>query len=179
MIIAITGILGSGKTTVSGMFKDKGASVIDADRIGWKVLNEKKAEIVKAFGDVLTSGRVNRNKLRKIVFSDERKLNKLNKITHPSIRAEIKRQAKGDGLKVIDVALYDKLGIGKIADKKIVVDTDVVKICRRLAKKYKKDEILRIIKTQKQSRRASFKVNNNLSLRYTQNQVNSILNRIK
>lgn len=180
MIIAITGILGSGKTTVSNMFRKKGAFVVDADRIGWKVLESKKATIEKVFGSgVFANGKVSRAKLRKMVFNDNRNLNKLNRITHPSIRQEIKKQIKKKRMTVIDVALYDKLKIDSIADKKIIVDTDIQKICSRLEKKYKKEEILGIIRTQKQSRRADFKVDNNFSIKYTEEQVNSIFNRIK
>ena len=46
MIIAVTGILGSGKTTVSKMFEQLGAELIEVDKLGWKVLEEKRRRLL-------------------------------------------------------------------------------------------------------------------------------------
>ena len=89
MIIGITGSFGSGKTTVANMFRKYGFRVINADRLYHNIYNKNnslKKQIKKEFGAA------NRAKLRKIVFNNPNKLKKLNKITHPLIINEIKKQ---------------------------------------------------------------------------------------
>ena len=72
MIIAITGLMGVGKTTVSQMFESLGANVINADDIGHELLcrNEVKNRILSEFGsDVLTDDIIDREKLASKVIA--------------------------------------------------------------------------------------------------------------
>jgi len=183
VVIAVTGILGAGKTTIANMLKEKGAALIEPDKIGWKVLEQKKDKIITSFGnEAITKGKVDRKKLGQIVFNNKKQLEKLNKITHTEIIKQIKDEIKKKKQKIIiiDAALYDKLKLGEITHKKILVKTTTEKICERLLNKYKKQQILDIIKIQKQSERADHTIDNNFSLEYTQKQVNilwQILNR--
>jgi len=182
-IIAVTGILGAGKTTIATMLGKKGAALVEADKIGWKVLEQKKDKIIKAFGDkILTKGKVDRKKLGQVVFNNKKQLEKLNKITHKEIIKQIREEIKKKKEKIIiiDAALYDKLKLSEITHKKILVKTNTDKICERLLNKYPKQQTLNIIKMQKQSERADHVIDNNFSLEYTQKQINvlwQILNR--
>lgn len=73
-IVALTGGIGSGKTTVASAFARHGVAVVDADIIARKVVQMNTpalAKIVKRFGHaiLMTSGELNRTALREIIFS--------------------------------------------------------------------------------------------------------------
>ena len=84
--IAITGGIGSGKTTVAKLLVDKGVVLVDADQIvkdlqkpGGEVFNR----IVEIYGNeiLLDDGELDRQKIAEIVFNDENELSKLNDIS--------------------------------------------------------------------------------------------------
>jgi len=96
-IIGLTGGIASGKSTVSKILKDLGATIVDADVIAREVVKKgEKAlkDIENYFGkDVINDdGTLNRKKLGRIVFNDYEKLNILNQITHPEIRKRVYRE---------------------------------------------------------------------------------------
>jgi dephospho-CoA kinase len=91
----LTGSIGSGKSVVAGMFRELGAKVIDADRLGHEELRagtRTHREIVARFGpQVLDSaGEIDRRRLGEVVFSDPAKRAELNAIIHPAIMARRK-----------------------------------------------------------------------------------------
>lgn len=95
-VIGITGGIASGKTLVSKILTDLGAYSINADLIGHQIYLPGKdpwKDIVATFGpDILKADQtVDRAKLGAIVFSDKEALKKLNRITHPRIVEEVKR----------------------------------------------------------------------------------------
>jgi dephospho-CoA kinase len=135
MIIAgITGTIGTGKSTVAGMFKDLGAYVIDHDQLARQVVEPGKTAwqgIIGCFGrEVLEQDQsINRSKLAALVFNDPQKLQKLNSIVHPAILdmdtklvAEIKK-ADPNAFVVKDVPLLLEIG-RKIA--RLLVDRIIV-----------------------------------------------------
>jgi len=89
IIVGITGGSGSGKSHICSLFKQHGYDVIDTDVIARQVMDKGEAcllETVEEFGnEILENGNLNRKKLAKIVFSDEKKLKKLNEISHKYI----------------------------------------------------------------------------------------------
>ena len=90
MIIGITGSIGSGKTTMSGIFARQGFLSINADKIGHEMLKRDSAiykKIIKHFGNKILdeNKNIDRKKLGNLVFYDSEKLEKLNSITHPII----------------------------------------------------------------------------------------------
>lgn len=91
--IAITGSLGSGKTTVCQLFKKYGAYCIDTDVIAHQLLSQNRhciAEVVQEFGsDIVIKDKIDRSKLAGIVFADYNNLYKLERILHPRILKEI------------------------------------------------------------------------------------------
>jgi len=134
--IGITGPIASGKSTVASLLKEKGAMVIDADRIARDVVEPDKPawkEIVAYFGEdvLLHDRRLNRRKLGKIVFENPDKLEVLNKAIHPPVIDEINKRVKhveaeyGDGkVVVIDVPLLIEVGLHKQCDLTVVVTAD-------------------------------------------------------
>ena len=97
MIIGLTGGIASGKTTVARFLEELGARVISADDISREIMQKGKPvwqKIIKEFGNKILkeSGEIDRFRLGKMVFRDNKKLRLLEKITHPHIIAEMKRR---------------------------------------------------------------------------------------
>ena len=90
--VAITGGIGTGKTTISNMFADKGVSVFNSDEIAKKIMNTNsllKNEIVTAFGDkVYDKNKLNKEYLSDVIFNNESLLKKTNSIVHPYVADE-------------------------------------------------------------------------------------------
>lgn len=109
LVIGLTGNFGTGKTTVSQMLAELGATIIDADKLGHELLQpdtETYGEIVAAFGRSILkpNGDIDRNKLGKLVFADAAALSKLNRIIHPRIYELAKQRIeeyRKSGAKVI------------------------------------------------------------------------------
>ena len=93
--VGITGGIGAGKTLACEILSLLGAPIIDTDKVARELSAPGTPELGKicaAFGDdiVDTRGMLRRNKLRRVVFSDERKRKQLEEILHPPIRERIK-----------------------------------------------------------------------------------------
>jgi len=90
--VAITGGIGTGKTTISNMFADKGVPVFNSDEIAKKIMNTNsllKNEIVTAFGDkVYDKNKLNKEYLSDVIFNNESLLKKINSIVHPYVADE-------------------------------------------------------------------------------------------
>ena len=124
--IAVTGGIGSGKTTVCNIIKERGYPVFSCDEIYAELLNGGKltADIVNAFGeDVLNgSGGIDKKKLANCVFGDDKKLQILNAITHPKIFDEMfSRAEKYDAITFFEVPLLFEGGYQNLFDNVIVV----------------------------------------------------------
>jgi dephospho-CoA kinase len=111
-IIGLVGGIGSGKTTVAGLFKQLGAEVISADPIAHRVLNSPKvrARIVHTWGeDVLDlSGKIDHARLAERVFTRPKALNKLNMLIHPRVSRIIDQRLsrfRAKGILVLDLPL--------------------------------------------------------------------------
>ena len=91
--VAITGNIGSGKSTFTKFLFEAGYPVILADDISKEILAgdiEVKEEIIKEFGARLFQGdKINNKLLADLVFSDPKKLKKINSILHPRVRKRI------------------------------------------------------------------------------------------
>ncbi len=138
--IGITGIIGSGKSTVSQALKKKGVPVIDLDAVAKEVLGRKEVhdDIEREFGPGLVEkGAVVIEKLRDTVFADTEKLRKLEAITHPRILDRMWQTIKdlensGQKAIIIDGPLLFETGLYKEFDKTVVVGADMDIIRQRL-----------------------------------------------
>ena len=163
VIIGLCGNVCAGKSTVARIFKDFGAEVIDADEVSRRVTEPGTRafeRITEAFGSTVTGadGKINREKLGEMVFSDVKKRKTLEAITHPEIRDEITarvKKAKKSGAKavVIEAALLSRSGsgvLGKMIDHLILVDASEGKKIERMAKRdgFNEAEAKRRLKSQ-------------------------------
>lgn len=89
-VIALTGGIGAGKSTVAQFFSELGASVVDADhlaRIAIERGSEGFDEVIARFGEkILANGDINRKALAEIVFSDPAAKSDLEAIIHPRVQ---------------------------------------------------------------------------------------------
>jgi dephospho-CoA kinase len=95
--IALTGGIGSGKSTIALKFQQLGVPVIDSDIIAREVVQPGSSclhKIIQEFGSevVTSSGNLDREALRAIIFKDHKAKTKLEHILHPEIYEEIENQ---------------------------------------------------------------------------------------
>ncbi|WP_347060405.1 dephospho-CoA kinase [Blastococcus sp. HT6-30] len=131
--IGLTGGIGSGKSTVARLLAERGALVVDADRIAREVLEPGTpglAAVADEFGDgvLAPDGSLDRGALAAVVFSDETARRRLDALVHPLVRkrsAELVAAAPADAVVVNDVPLLVETGQAGSYDLVLVVDTDV------------------------------------------------------
>lgn len=88
--IVITGVIGSGKSTVVNLLRVYGFSIIDADEIAHRALDESIDEIKSEFGsEFIKDNKVDRKSLGSLIFSDSKAKKKLENILHPLIKEQI------------------------------------------------------------------------------------------
>ena len=130
-IIGLTGGIGSGKSTVSGMLRELGAAVVDADEAARAVVEPGQpalAEIRAEFGDeVIGPGdQLDRKALAARVFNDEPARLKLNAITHPKVREWMgarmaEADAAGAAVAFMDTPLLFETGLDAGVAETVVV----------------------------------------------------------
>jgi dephospho-CoA kinase len=194
IIIGLTGGIATGKSTVTGMFKQMNIPVIDADEVSRSVVNDDSfviEGIERAFGTVVINpdGTLNRKELGKIVFSDSKKLDILNKIIQPAIRGRIERmledfKKKDPAVIVIDIPLLYEFNYESMTDYIIVVYVNNEYQIERLIKRDKisRDEAVKRIKSQmpmnKKMELADYVIDNSCEMFETQKQLKDILTKI-
>lgn len=196
MIIGLTGGFNSGKTTVAGMFREKNALVIDADKLAHKSLapyTKVWKKVVTHFGKAILrrNAQINRAKLGSIVFKDKKKLKWLAGVIHPEVIFKIKRLIKKykkqypGRLIIVDVPLLFEAGVNSLFDKLIVVNSLVNKQIERAHLKtgLSRSDILRRINSQiplaKKIKLADFVIDNRGTLRKTRIQVGRIYEEVR
>ena len=137
--IVITGTIASGKSTLCKLLESKGFIVISADEVNKSLLNpgainyesiKKSGEFDKAF----INESLDKEKLGQIIFSDENKLKKLNKITHRNILNEIKKQIDliDEKAVFVEIPLYFQMEVKFDADEVWLVVADYETQIKRL-----------------------------------------------
>lgn len=130
-LIGLTGGIGSGKSAVAGTFATLGATVVDADAISRQLTVAGGAAIdalAARFGDafILSDGSMDRDRMRRLVFSDPTARRQLEAVVHPLVHAETFRQArqaaeKGKSCVVLDIPLLIESGRWRPQVNRIVV----------------------------------------------------------
>jgi len=161
LIIGLTGGVASGKTAVSGVLKEEGAYIIDADQIARELVQPHQPawnELVRTFGEeILQEDRsIDRKKLADRVFADPNQRKLLDQILHPLITEEMDRRTKEIGQKnpqaivVIDAPLLIEVGYHRQVDKVMVVTSTQAQQVERLKGRdgISFEEALRILSSQ-------------------------------
>lgn len=129
VVLGVTGSIGAGKSTVANIFRNYKIPVFDADFEARAVLKKNKTVLKKIkneFPWAFSDGSINRRQIGRVVFTNDQKLQTLEKIIHPYVLSKIqlflKREKRsGTRLVVLDIPLLFETGLEKICDKIIVV----------------------------------------------------------
>jgi dephospho-CoA kinase len=141
--IGLTGGIGSGKSTVSARLAERGAVIVDADRIAREVVapgTPGLAAVAEAFGDdvLAADGSLDRPALAAIVFADPEARRRLDAIVHPLVRAratEVAAAAPPGAVVVNDVPLLVETGQAGSYDLVLVVAADLeTRVARLVAR---------------------------------------------
>ena len=132
LLIGLTGNIASGKSTVARLLSERGATIIDADVLARRVVEPGMPafdEIVRRWGSdvVAPDGSLDRDALRRLVFSHHEQLEELNEIVHPEVAAYRDRlveeaRQRGDRLVVQDIPLLFERGLVEQFDRIVLVD---------------------------------------------------------
>ena len=155
-IIGLTGGIGSGKTTVSNMFKDLGIPVYIADVEAKKLMNNSKVirrKLIELFGNQAYENNVlNRAYIASKIFNDDSYLNKMNAIIHPSVALHFKKWLKKQTSKYVikEAAIIFEHNMQSQYDSIITVIANKDKRIDRILKRDNttREKIMAIIKHQ-------------------------------
>lgn len=195
MILGLTGGIATGKSTVTGMLRERGIPVIDADQIAREVVEPGKPAyeaIVRHFGReiLLNDAQIDRKKLGEVVFSDEAERQKLNAIVHPEVRRVMREEAEAaeaNGAEIVfmDIPLLFESKLQHMVEKIVVVYAPAD---MQLARMIERDELeeeqahkrLRAQFPIDQKRtEADFLIDNSTSREETERQVEELLSVIR
>ncbi len=117
-VIAVTGGIGSGKSTFCALLQDKGFPVFSCDKIYAELLAEGRLNdsLRNAFPECFDEKGLNRRALAEAVFANERKLYALNEITHPEILRELFSRAEKFPFCFAEVPLLYEEGLENFFD---------------------------------------------------------------
>ena len=126
-VIAVTGGIACGKTTLVSALKKRGAFIIDADAVSRELTKPGGAalpDILSAFGQEVfgEDGELNRKALGDMIFADGEKREKLNGIIHPLVEREVKRQLKiardgNERVAILDIPLLYEAHMENLCDE--------------------------------------------------------------
>lgn len=127
--VGLTGGIASGKSTVAGLFAAHGVEIVDADRISREVVQPGQPaleEIRRAFGAgvIDASGRLDRGRMREIVFEDADALTRLEQIIHPRVISAMRDRVEQSTSPyiVLDIPLLVEESLQGEVDRVLVVD---------------------------------------------------------
>lgn len=142
LVVGLTGGICTGKSTVSRMLAELGATVIDSDAIAHEVQTPGQpayGAIVRTFGPQIldAAGRIDRRRLGALVFADRTRRAELEAIMHPAVIAESEWRvqgalAGGAQLVIVDAALLVEVGRHRKFPRLVVVDASEAEQIRRL-----------------------------------------------
>lgn len=143
--VAVTGNIGSGKSSFCRFLEDQNYSVIKADEVAKEVmLNDKwvKAEIIKNFGSAAYEGNnLNKKYLSEKIFSNQSSLFKINSIVHPVVVEKVfllmDHELKTSNIVFHEAALIYEAGIAKLFDFVVLITADLNVRLNRVLQNYK------------------------------------------
>ena len=191
MNIGITGSIACGKSTVSDYLKEKGYTIIDADKLGHVALTSEdvKRRLSETFGaNILVNNEISREVLGKLVFGNDNNLKKLNNIIHPKIKElilKLQEEHENEDLVFLDIALLYEANFVDLVEKVVVVYVDEdVQLERLMTRNFlSKEEALKRIESQmspqEKASLGDFVINNSYRKEDTFQQIDEILEKLK
>ncbi len=139
--VGITGGIGSGKSTLCALLAARGAAVYDTDLEARRLMEHDAvvvAGVKRLFGeDVYRDGRLDRKKLAAEVFPHPERLQQLNALVHPAVKADFDRwcgEQKGDYVAIESAILFES-GLDTQVDRTVAVlaplELRLERACRR------------------------------------------------
>jgi dephospho-CoA kinase len=159
ILVALTGGIGSGKSTVADLFGRRGAHVVDADAVArWVVEPGQPAlgELAERFGPgvIRADGTLDRPALADLAFADDDSRRALEAITHPAIVAEMARRIAAsppDAVVVVEIQLLVETWDQRVREYDAVVAVEApreVRLDRLVARGMIRDDAERRMATQ-------------------------------
>ena len=191
MNIGITGSIACGKSTVSDYLKEKGYTIIDADKLGHVALTSEdvKRRLSETFGtNILINNEISREVLGKLVFGNDNNIKKLNNIIHPKIKElilKLQEEHENEDLVFLDIALLYEANFVDLVEKVAVVYVDEdVQLERLMTRNFlSKEEALKRIESQmspqEKASLGDFVINNSYRKEDTFQQIDEILEKLK
>ena len=192
MILGLTGGIGTGKSTVAKMLREKNIPVVDTDSISKEIIEypeiiEKiKAEISsKIFNN---ENKLDRKKLSEIVFENKDKLKKLNEIMHPVILKkmwdEVEKLKKDYKIIVVDIPLLFEINMENEVDKVLLIysskEIQIERIMNRDGRT--REEAIKIINSQmplyKKREKSDYIIQNNDSLEKLEKNLDKVVQKL-
>ena len=189
--IGITGSIACGKSMVSNYLREKGYTIIDADKLGHIALtsDEVKEKLKKSFGlTILENNEISREKLGKLVFGNNENLKVLNSIVHPYIRKiilQLQEKHRDERLVFLDIALLFEAGFEDLVEKIIVVHVDEkIQLARLMSRNAlsKEQAMFRIesqMSSNDKSKLGDYVINNSNTKEETYRQIDLILDELE
>ena len=189
--IGITGSIACGKSTVSNYLREKGYTIIDADKLGHIALtsDEVKEKLKNSFGYIiLENNEISREKLGKLVFGNNENLKVLNSIVHPYIRKiilQFQEKHRDERLVFLDIALLFEAGFEDLVEKIIVVHVDEkIQLARLMSRNAlsKEQAMFRIesqMSSNDKSKLGDYVINNSNTKEETYRQIDLILDELE
>lgn len=141
MKVGVTGGIGSGKSTVCGLFALRGIAVYDSDREAKRLMSEcadLRDAVVRRFGtDIYREGTLDRARLAACVFSDAQALADLNALVHPAVMRDFEAwaDAQSSPYVVLESAILFEAGLQHSVDRTVAVlapaELRIQRACRR------------------------------------------------
>ena len=191
-LLGIIGGIGSGKSTVSALFRQLGAAIISADTIGHQVLrlSSTKRVVRERWGESVfdEDDEVDRRKLAAVVFADKKELAHLQSLTHPLIIEEVDRQRNeheqsGVKLCVLDAPLLLESGLEHLVGLLIFVSAPAEVRWQRVKERgwseseWKRRELAQL-PVEEKSRRAHIVIDNSGDHEQLRTQVEAVVDMV-
>ena len=142
LVVALTGGIGAGKSTVAQFFAQLGALVVDADQLAKTAIERGSdgfAEVMMRFGDeIIVNGDIDRKKLAEIIFSDAKARADLEAIIHPKVQAlfaEVVSDLNPNDILIYEIPLLVETAAASKFDYIITVEANLEVRKERLLKK--------------------------------------------
>lgn len=193
-VLGLTGNLAAGKSTVLRLLKQKGAKVFDADRVIHGYYRNKRSPVFKKvkaeFPECLSRGVISRKKLGSVVFSDNKRLRKLERIVHPAVIVSLLQWVKKAGpdrkkIYIAEVPLLFEKKLIRHFDRVILIRVKREVLTGRIIKKYgfsRKRALSRLSlyrPVREKIKGSDFIVDNSLNFRRLKKEVDLLWKKIK